>query len=213
MHLKLIPSISLTPCTGEYSDVLVGTIPESASGVTGSYITALGVTGSHIMASGVTGSYIMASGVTGSHIMASGVTGSHIKASGVTGSHIMASGVTGSHIKASGVTGSHIMASGVTGSHIMASGVTGSHIMALMLQIEMESYEFQLPLIGHCTDSAANSLSGLVKLASPSTYANVCNLTFIGLPLENYVFLGPFIRSTYPSVAYIRAEITQLERF
>jgi len=82
------------------------------------------------------------------------------------------------------------------------SGVTGNHIVALMLQIEKDAFEFQLPLIGHCTDSAANSLSGLIKLASPSTYSVVCDLTFIGLPSENYVFFSPFIRPDYPSIAY-----------
>ena len=65
------------------------------------------------------------------------------------------------------------------------AGVTGSHIMALMLHIEEEAFAFQLPLVGHCTDSAANSLSSLVNIASPSTYTKVCDLSFIGLPSEN----------------------------
>ena len=45
------------------------------------------------------------------------------------------------------------------------SGVTGDHILSLMLEIEKQASELNLPLIGHCTDSASNSLNGLVKLA------------------------------------------------
>ena len=64
--------------------------------------------------------------------------------------------------------------------------------MALMIHIKEEDFAFQLPLVGHCTDSAANSLSGLVKLASPSTYTKVCEFSFIGLPSENYVVFLSF---------------------
>ena len=39
------------------------------------------------------------------------------------------------------------------------SGVTGDHILALMLLVEKEAFECKLPVVGHCTDSAANSLS------------------------------------------------------
>ena len=53
------------------------------------------------------------------------------------------------------------------------SGVTGSHIMALMLEMEKRAFECKLPQVGHCTDSAANALSGLVKLSSPSTYTTL----------------------------------------
>lgn len=38
------------------------------------------------------------------------------------------------------------------------SGVTGNHIFAQMLKIEKRAKKFKLPLIGHCTDSAANAL-------------------------------------------------------
>ena len=44
----------------------------------------------------------------------------------------------------------------------------GSYL-SLMLEIEKQSYELNLPLIGHYTDSASNSLTGLVKLASKKT--------------------------------------------
>ena len=44
------------------------------------------------------------------------------------------------------------------------SGVTRDHILSLMLEIEKQCFEFNLPLIGHCTDSAANSLNVLIKL-------------------------------------------------
>ena len=38
-----------------------------------------------------------------------------------------------------------------------------------------------IPLIGHCTDSAANALNGLIKLASPSTLiTQLPGLNFIG---------------------------------
>ena len=39
-----------------------------------------------------------------------------------------------------------------------------------------------VPLIGHCTDSASNSLSGLMQQASPDTYPGLDKtLYFIGL--------------------------------
>ena len=85
------------------------------------------------------------------------------------------------------------------------SGVTGDHIFALMLEVEKYAIRHNLPLIGHCTDSAANALKGLVKLATPSTYMDHCpthSIKFIGLPLPNFVFYAPFLRSEYPSIAY-----------
>ena len=85
------------------------------------------------------------------------------------------------------------------------SGVTAEHIFALMLEVEKYAIRYSLPLIGHCTDSAANALKALVTLATPSTYTKHCPSTsvkFLGLPLPNFVFFAPFLRSEYPSIAY-----------
>ena len=38
------------------------------------------------------------------------------------------------------------------------SGVTGNHILALMLAFEQACSKYSVPLIGHCTDSAAYAL-------------------------------------------------------
>ena len=70
-----------------------------------------------------------------------------------------------------------------------------------MLEIEKQCFEFNVPLIGHCTDSAANSLNALIKLASSETFKGF-TLSYIGLPLEDYVFCAPFLRPAYPSIAY-----------
>ena len=59
--------------------------------------------------------------------------------------------------------------------------------------------------MGHCTDSAANALNALIKLASPSTYTRKLPahpLQFVGLPIKNFTFYAPFLRQGYPSIAY-----------
>lgn len=50
--------------------------------------------------------------------------------------------------------------------------------MALMLQVEKEAQTLKLPIVGHCTDSASASLSGLVKLASPKTFKSLLLLGY-----------------------------------
>ena len=62
----------------------------------------------------------------------------------------------------------------------------------------------EAPLIRHCTDSAAKELKGLVKLTFPSMYIEHWgqSSSFIGLPLPNFVFYAPLLRSEYPSIAY-----------
>ncbi len=84
------------------------------------------------------------------------------------------------------------------------SGITGDHILAEMFGVEKHAAQYRLPLTGHCTDSVANSLSALIKLASPSTYKipSIPKITFIGLPKEDFAFLAPFLRPEYPSIAY-----------
>ena len=63
----------------------------------------------------------------------------------------------------------------------------------------------KLPLTGHCTDSAANALKGLIKLASTPTFNAILpsdmQMKFIGLPINEFRFFAPFFR-TYPSIAY-----------
>ena len=44
------------------------------------------------------------------------------------------------------------------------TGVTGDCMLALMLEVEKLALKHNIPLTGHCTDSAAN------KLASPTTF-------------------------------------------
>ena len=81
-------------------------------------------------------------------------------------------------------------------------GVTGSHIFALMLEIEKQAKCHSLSLVGHCTDSAGNSLCALVKLASPSTFQNFdCHIKFVGLKIKGFVFYAPILREV-PSIAY-----------
>ena len=83
------------------------------------------------------------------------------------------------------------------------SGVTGECIIGLMLEVEKWVIRHDLPLIGHCTDSASNSLNALIQLASPATYnCTGKTLDFIGLPISSFRFFAPIFRSPYPSIAY-----------
>ena len=81
------------------------------------------------------------------------------------------------------------------------SGITGCHILAMMLLVEKKARLHNLPLIGYCTDSASNALGGLVKFASPSTYAEL-EVTFVGLKRQDFSFYAPMLRPNYPSIAY-----------
>lgn len=82
-------------------------------------------------------------------------------------------------------------------------GITGNHIFALMLEVEKKAKCYGLSLVGHCTDSAGNnSLSALVKLASPLTYQNLDNtIKFIGLKKKGFAFYAPILKAM-PSIAY-----------
>lgn len=82
------------------------------------------------------------------------------------------------------------------------SGVTASHIYALMLEVEHKASTYGVSLIGHCTDSASNSLNALIKLGTPSKYLVDHQLSFLGLQLKGYRLLAPFFRKNYPSIAY-----------
>ena len=81
------------------------------------------------------------------------------------------------------------------------SGVTGTHILAQILEVDKRSLSHNLPLIGHCTDSAGNALKGLILLASPSTFC-FSEVHYMGLPIKGFVFFAPILRSPYPSIAY-----------
>ena len=71
------------------------------------------------------------------------------------------------------------------------------------MEVEKHSESHALPLIGHGTDSASNALNALVRLASPTTYSKLgFPLKFLGLNMKNFVFFAPFIRSSFPSIAY-----------
>ena len=49
-------------------------------------------------------------------------------------------------------------------------GVTAAHIFSLMMAVEEKAASVQLSVTGHCTDSAANSLKALEKLALPNAF-------------------------------------------
>ena len=77
-------------------------------------------------------------------------------------------------------------------------GVTGSHIFALMMEVEKQSKSHSLTLVGHCTDSAGNSLKALIKLASPLTFEKfVKQIRSVGLKMKDFVFYAP-IRREFP---------------
>ena len=84
-------------------------------------------------------------------------------------------------------------------------GVTGGHIFGIMMEIEKYSKAYNLSLVGHCTDSASNSLNALITLALPKTY-KILHLSkgikFIGLNMKGFVFCAPILRKNYPSIAY-----------
>lgn len=72
------------------------------------------------------------------------------------------------------------------------NGVTGLHIFALMMEVENHSKKYELPLIGHCTDSASNSLRALVTLAMPKSYQGLKrNVKFFGLPMKGFAYHVP----------------------
>ena len=84
-------------------------------------------------------------------------------------------------------------------------GVTGNHIFGLMMEIEKQSKTYNLSLIGHCTDSASNSLNALIKLAMPKTYKSLdCtkDIKFISLNTQGFIFYALILRKKYPSIAY-----------
>jgi len=82
------------------------------------------------------------------------------------------------------------------------SGATTSHVYAVMLKVECKVLTHNISLIGHCTDSASNSLNALVKLATPSHYLVQQKISFLGLDMKGYYLFAPFFRCQYPSIAY-----------
>lgn len=85
------------------------------------------------------------------------------------------------------------------------SRITSDHILATVFEVEKQVEKHNLPLVGHCTDSVANALNALIKLASPSTYTAtfpVHSFPFIGLPTKTFRFYVSFLRPGYPSIAY-----------
>ena len=82
-------------------------------------------------------------------------------------------------------------------------GITGAHVFALMMEVEKRATIYKLPLVGHCTDSASNTLLALTKLASPATYIHVqADIAFIGLECTDFIFFVPILRPGLGSVAY-----------
>ena len=81
------------------------------------------------------------------------------------------------------------------------SGISWSHVLAMMLTVDKHARKHNLPLVGHCIDSASNALGGLLKLASPSTYAEAgLETEFIGLRRND--FFAPILCPNYPTIAY-----------
>ena len=82
-------------------------------------------------------------------------------------------------------------------------GNTGCHIFSLMMEVEKRAAKYDLPLIGHCTDSASNALKALIKNASPNTYKNLqTDLKFLGLDADDFVYFAPVLRLGYPCISY-----------
>lgn len=72
-----------------------------------------------------------------------------------------------------------------------------------MIEFEKRAQVRNMPLVGHCTDSASNSLNALIFLASPSTYDQLSSsLVFLGLYRSDYYFFAPFLQSSYPAIVY-----------
>ena len=82
------------------------------------------------------------------------------------------------------------------------SGVTASHLYAVMLEVEHKAATHNVSLIGHCTDSASNSLNALIKLTTPSDYLVEHKISFLGFKLKGYFLFAPFFCNKYPSIAY-----------
>ena len=82
------------------------------------------------------------------------------------------------------------------------SGFTASHLYAIMLEVERKAAIHNVSLIGHCTDSASNSLNALIKLATPSPYLVKNKISFLGLNMKGYFLFAPFFRCKFPSIAY-----------
>lgn len=80
------------------------------------------------------------------------------------------------------------------------SGVTSSHIM---IAVEKKSCIHNLSLVGHCTDSASNSLNALLKLATPSSYLLDRGISYLGLSIPSFFLFAPSLRAGYPSIAYL----------
>ena len=72
------------------------------------------------------------------------------------------------------------------------SGVTASHLYAIMLEVERKVAAYNVSLIGHCTDSASNSLNALIKLATPTGYLVKHKISFLGLKLKGFYLYAPF---------------------
>ena len=70
------------------------------------------------------------------------------------------------------------------------------------MEVEKQSRLHSLSLVGHCTDSAGNSLNALIKLASPLTFEKFLKqIRFVGLKMKGFVFYAPILRE-FPSIAY-----------
>ena len=82
------------------------------------------------------------------------------------------------------------------------SGVTASHLYAIMLEVERKAAAHNVSLIGHCTDSASNSLNALIKLATPTGYLVKHKISFLGLKLKGFYLYAPFFCNNFPSIAY-----------
>ena len=83
------------------------------------------------------------------------------------------------------------------------SGVTASHVYSIMLEVEKIAMKHKLSLTGHCTDSAANTLNGLLILATPTKFlVEKLGVTYLGLSRPDYHLFAPFFRSHYPSIVY-----------
>ena len=78
------------------------------------------------------------------------------------------------------------------------SGVTGEHIYSIMIQLEKQWAHYGASLVDHCTDSASNALTTLIKHASPSTFLCEQIIKFVGLPRQDFIFYAAVLMVILP---------------
>ena len=75
------------------------------------------------------------------------------------------------------------------------------------MEVEKRSSKYALPLIGHCTDSASNSLRALITLATPQSYQGLKrNVRFLRMPMTGFTYYA--LKKVNPNSSVKQADIT-----